>query len=267
MGATQQLLASYGSSFAGPLDNYTAGLTVAWDWKRRLLSSYMGKAGLVRADRTGQPTYEIEFLPNGSWDTAGLMSFAGTDTVYAVSPYEQGGGAQVFTQSGALLQPILVSGGVLNTDGPLFATSKYFTAGSINALDVFSPTQAQLYFRANSSSDPANVARYFIHGNLLCYLPYSALGNCYLDLPDRIQTNTPGGFTDTVHDVSLEHQVSTTYFLIDGVTAVSGPVSNAIASNVADLRIGFDMIGNISSCVIWNTCDNALSAGRLAALA
>jgi hypothetical protein len=253
--------------FAGPLDGYTAGLTVAWDWKRRLLSSYTGKAGLVRADRTGQPTYEIGFLANGSWDTAGLLSFAGSDTVYAVAPYEQGSGAQVFTQSTGSNQPVLVSGGVVNTDGPLFSAVEYFTPGSINALDVFSATQAQLYFRGKSSSNALNVARYFSHSSLLCYLPFAAIGNIYLDFPDRIQAATPGTFLDAVKDVSLEHQPATTYIRINGTTAVSGAVSNAIASNVASFRVGDGLIGNLSSCVIWNTCDNTLSAARSAALA
>lgn len=255
-------------AFVGALDGLTAGMTVCWDWKRRLLSSYTGKAGLVRADRSGQPTYEIPFLANGSWDTAGLLAFAGSDTVHAVTPYEQGGGAQVFTQSSASLQPVLVSGGVVNTDGPYFnGVSQYFSCGTINALDVFSTTQAQLYFRGKSVNDAASVARYFSHGNLLCYLPYTVLGNLYLDLPERIQVATPGGFLDVVKDVSLEHQPATTYIRINGSTAVSGAVGNPIASNVAELRVGDGLIGNISSCVIWNTCNNTLSAARSAALA
>jgi hypothetical protein len=206
-------------------------------------------------------------LANGSWDSAGLLSFAGSDTVYAVAPYEQGSGAQVFTQSTGSNQPVLVSGGVINTDGPLFGAGAHFTAGIINALDVWSDTQAQCYFRANSSSDAGSVARYFSHGSLLCYLPYQVLGNLYLDFPDRIQVATPGGFLDAVKDVSLEHQPATTYIRINGSTAVSGAVSNPIASNVSELRVGDGLIGNLSSCVIWNTCDNTLSAARSAALA
>ena len=254
-------------AFVGPLDNYIPGLTVAWDWKRRLFSSYTGKAGLVRADRAGQPTDELPYLADGTWDLDWLSYFAGADTVHAVTPYEQGGGAQVFTQATGSIQPILVSGGVINTDGPLFGSGAYFTAGTINALDVFSATQAQLYFRAKSSSNAVNVARYFIHGSLLCYLPYAALGNLYLDFPDRIQVATPGGFLDTVKDVSLEHQPATTYIRVNGTTAVSGAVGNTIASNVAEFRVGDGLIGNISSCVIWNTCDASLAAGRAEALA
>jgi len=258
------------TGFVGVLDNYTAGITVCWDIKRRLLSTYNGKACIVRANRIGQPTYEIEYMANGEWDLAGLQSFAGTDTTYLVSPYSQLTGLPVFAQSNAVNQPIISDAGVVHTDGALFGTrvdETYLTAGNLNALDVFGSQQAQIYFRVNSGSNAANVGRLFSHNSLLCYIPFQVLGNVYFDFPDRINTATPAGLTDHLRDISLEREPSVSRIRMDGTTQVSGSVSTSIASASGDLYVGRGLVGNISSCVIWNTCDATTAAARNAALA
>lgn len=101
--------------FVGALDAFTAALAVCLSVLRRLLASYTGPLMLVRADRMGQPTMDIYPLADGTLDVAALLTFAGSDSVYVVTVYDQSGGAHDATQADAAEQPKIVDAGVLLT--------------------------------------------------------------------------------------------------------------------------------------------------------
>ncbi len=89
MGATQQLLVSYGSNFVGPLDAYAADGLAFWGLSHRLFTSYTGP--LFRVRRTGDDELDIEAKPDGLYDNAALSSFVGSDPWWFSQFYDQTG--------------------------------------------------------------------------------------------------------------------------------------------------------------------------------
>ena len=269
MGATQQVLASYGG-FVGPLDDYAAGLTLAWDLKRRLLASYTGPAFLARADRTGQPTEQINFR-NGVWDTDQLTAFADGDDVYVVTPYNQCGSGIVATNAVSATQPRIVTAGVIETDGAVFnGSTTTVDVALADILDLIGAGQGQFYSRMLSASAGSSNGRLFLEGpsGLLSYLPFHALGNVYFDWKsgDRIQAATPGSFVNVLSDVSCEKYAATGAIRINGSSVASGALTATHTSAATTFNIGGAFEGNISSFVVWNTCDASTAAARYAAL-
>jgi hypothetical protein len=78
MGATQQVLASYGASFVGPLDALVAqGATLLYAGSvRRLLSSYGGSLLRLRGNGTGSPEADISPLTDGDLDLTAAAAIA-----------------------------------------------------------------------------------------------------------------------------------------------------------------------------------------------
>lgn len=262
---------SGGGGFVGPLDDYEAGLTLAWDIKRRLLASYTGPAFLARADRTGQPTQAIGFKGDGTWDTAALLSFADGDDVYLVTPYNQCGSGIVATNALAATQPRIVTAGVIETDGAVFdGTTTTLNVTLADILDLIGAGQGQFYSRLLSASAGSSIGRLFLDNTsqLLAYLPFHALGNVYFDwtFADRIQAATPGSFVNVLSDVSCEKYAATSAIRINGSSVASGAATGTYTSAAATFNIGLGFEGNISSFVVWNTCDASTAAARYAAL-
>lgn len=261
---------SGGGGFVGPLDDYESGLTLAWDIKRRLLASYTGPAFLARADRTGQPTQAIGFKGDGTWDTAALLSFADGDDVYLVTPYNQCGSGIVATNGLAATQPRIVTAGVINTNGAFFnGTTTAVDVALADILDLIGAGQAQFYSRMLSASAGSSSGRVISGPDaLLSYLPFHALGNVYFDWKsgDRIQAATPGSFVNVLSDVSCEKYAATGAIRINGSSVASGALTATHTSAAATFNIGFGFEGNISSFVVWNTCDPSTAAARYAAL-
>lgn len=254
--------------FVGALDGFTTGLTVCWDLKRRLLSSYTGKAGLVRADRTGQPTYEIPFLANGAWDTAGLLSFAGSDSVYLVQAYAQIG-SFAFEQATAAAQPRLVNAGVLDANGAVFdGTSKLLVTSSILPYDVISASIFQFYLRSYQGVSPSASQRILLYnvpgGGINIYNNLS--GTTYFDSPDRISGASSGAVAGNVSDLSCERFGTAARVVTNNAVTFSGTVAANMSNNSIAMCLGDGFEGNISSCVIWNTGDTTLATARTTAL-
>lgn len=253
--------------FVGALDGFTSGLTVCWDLKRRLLSSYSGKAFLSRIDTTGQPTYETAYTAAGSWDSTALTAAVGSNSAYVVQPYAQYGSID-FSQTTGAAQPVIVSSGALQSNGALFAadSSRCFIRLSTQILDLVSATQAQIIFKCYSVGVNGQ-GRLFYHGGLLSYYPFPSFGNIYWDFPDRIQVATPAGATGAVSTVSLERYGTTARMRVNGTVVFTGTMSTSVTSAVNNFLIGQGFEGNISACAIWNTCDATISAARAAAFA
>lgn len=97
MGATQQVLASYGG-FVGPLDTLMAqGATLLYAGSvRRLLSSWTGDSMRLQGNGTGTPIAAIPFLANGDLDltAAAAAASAGGGTAAA--------GETLYDQTGTL---------------------------------------------------------------------------------------------------------------------------------------------------------------------
>lgn len=262
--------------FVGVLDGFTAGLKGVWDIKRRLLASHTGSAFLCRADRSGQPTREIGYLADGTWDTDSLLAFAGTDSVYLVTPTEQSGNGLVLTQTDAALQPRLVNNGVLEADGPYFdGLNDFLKIASMDVLDFLGPTASHIYTRCKVADFSGNF-RAFDMTEQKCslWLPYSD-GSVYVDIPyldGRFSSAAPSGLIGNLRDISCERNSTTGKFRMDGTTEFTGTVTATNASATVEFSVGADVggnslfKGNISSLVVWNTADDTTCTERNSAL-
>lgn len=109
-------VAAGGGTTPGVLDAQTLGLSNGWSVYRRLLTSYSGPLIRVRADRAGQPEMDIPFIPGtGRLDVDALLAFAGADSCYNTTVYDQAGGANM-VQADPGLQPRMVNTGSLEVN-------------------------------------------------------------------------------------------------------------------------------------------------------
>lgn len=106
MGATQQVLASYGG-FVGPLDDYEAGLLGYWSVARRVVTSYTGNLILLRRDSDNA---EQAFGPaaDGYLDVAAITSWLAGANGYVARLYDQIG-SNDWIEATAGTQPLFVS--------------------------------------------------------------------------------------------------------------------------------------------------------------
>lgn len=115
MGATQQVLASYGASFVGPLDDYTTDLAGAWSVARRLLTDSTG--AIIRARRSSDNAEtDIGTTASGELDTASLLAFTGAGNGFLSKIYDQSGAGLDYSQATAARQLRIVLSGVVDTN-------------------------------------------------------------------------------------------------------------------------------------------------------
>jgi len=254
--------------FVGPLDGLTAGLTYVVDIKRRLLSSYTGPAFYARADRTGQPTMAIPFTPAGAWDTAALLSFAGSDSVYVYDVPIQYGSLPSLAQAIAADQPRVVNAGVLETDGMYFPASSasVLAAAYSDYTDFIGATQGQIIFRQRVPTS-VNCRPFAATSGLACYSPYVGLAFFDYGSGARITDTFPPAADDVVADTSLEHYAHTGSVYVAGGLVVTGAQVNTQTSGAGHFEFGSNHNYWLSSLAMWNTCDATLAAARRAALA
>jgi hypothetical protein len=260
--------------FVGALDAYTSGLKVCWSITKRQLTSYAGTAALVRADRTGQPTYQIPFLANGDWDTAGLLSFAGSDSVYVVTVYDQSGAAIDLTQATAVIQPRIVNAGSLETAGMRFYSNQRINTASLAFTNFASATAVQVVSKATIQTGGTN-ARFFDFGlasEIASYLPFGT--DVYWDAPQataRMNATLPGGTVGSEKTFSFERSGANQGVVINGSSLVSGSGAAGSISATAPFYVASDSFvastwrGWIATMVLWDNTTDA--AGRAAALA
>lgn len=257
--------------FVGPLDAYTSGLTVCWSVTRRLLASYTGYAFLARADRTGQPTMNIPFKADGTWDTAVLLAFAGSDSVYVVTEYAQYGSID-FTQSTASLQPRIVNAGVLEPYGARFDGTQTLKATlDASAISGGGGTTAQIVTGVRqAAADTGHGLWSYNSQQSGCFVKYPGLG-IISDVPGsggRIIA-APSGWDDVTHVLSQERNGASSVVRVAGtVIGTNASASGSISGTAAEYAVGLNgssFSGWISGQVIWSDTTNA--AGRAAALA
>lgn len=102
--------------FTGVLDKLTAAPVAAWSL-RRLGSHYTGPSINVLRD-SDNATRDIGFTPAGDLDLATLRAFVGSANGYVTSWYDQSGNALHLSQSMTARQPLIVTGGVVNSLSP-----------------------------------------------------------------------------------------------------------------------------------------------------
>lgn len=267
--------------FVGVLDVYEPDLTLAIDLARRLLSSYTGGAFIARADRTGQPTMTIPFLADGTRDNATLLSFAQGGDVYVVTPLNQCSSGIVMTQASAGAQPRIVTAGAIEANGAKISNdSRKWRASLADILDLVGSQQGHIYSDLRLDSLGGGTAQEILSGpgGLIAYLNYFNSATMYFDWQSyqRVSCAVPSGMMDTPSSVSLEHDATGSRIRVNGSVEVSGAVAGTIASAAYNLDVpdsggGFygsgGFYGNISSYIVWKTCDATLAAGRVAALA
>jgi hypothetical protein len=119
--ATHGILQSGGVPFVGLLDLYP-NAAVAYSL-RKLRTAYTGSA--IRVRRTDLAESDIGFNSAGNLDTTALLAFTGTgslDNGFVTTWYDQSGNGKNATQGTALIQPIIVSSGVIvRTSGNILA--------------------------------------------------------------------------------------------------------------------------------------------------
>lgn len=94
-----------GASFVGALDAYAATLEQLCCMTLKLLSSYDGPAFRMRVDTGGSPEYDINFLPDGTFDAAAVTSNAAGNNWFVRKVYDQSGNGRDFDVSTASAQP------------------------------------------------------------------------------------------------------------------------------------------------------------------
>ena len=256
--------------FVGALDDYRVGLAVCWNVFQRLLASYLGYAFLARANRTGQPTMDIPFLPNGALDTATLLAFAGSDSVYVVKVYGQIGSID-FANGTAADQPRIVNAGVLEPYGARFNSAQTLRA-TLDASDFTGSggTTTQVVTGVRQAAADTGYGLWNYNSQQTgCFVKYPGLG-IISDMPgaSRIIVS-PSGWDDVTHVLSQERSGASSIVRVDGTVIATNPgASGSISGTAAEYVVGQDganFTGWISSQVIWTDTTNA--AGRAAALA
>lgn len=260
MGATQQILSSYGAAFVGPLDNYAANLPIALSVTNRLLSSYTGYAFNARRS-SDSTTMDVGFNGDGTVNTTALLAWVGSSSAYITKVYNQvTGGVGDASQSTAAQQPRIVNAGVLE-DGFYLNTSQWLDIASAGASNYTDGTNVQVALRAKMGG-ANNRAFDFGPDQIASWLPYG--GDIYCDAPfpsGRISVTGPVNLYSTYKVTSLERAGSTSTIRFDGSALTSGGVSGTM-SGTSIFRIGATTLGSggsigyVRTFCLWKNCVN-----------
>lgn len=113
--------------YVGLLDTYT-GATAAYSL-RKLRSTYTGYAMRVRRS-SDDTTLDVGFNTDGTLNTASMLSFVGAGNGFVTIWYDQSGNARNLEQVTSVIQPRIISGGVLET---LNGKPSIYNGGSTSA--------------------------------------------------------------------------------------------------------------------------------------
>lgn len=258
-----------GANFVGPLDAYTANLSLAFSATNRLLTSYLGYAFNVRRS-SDSTTMDIGFNADGTVNTTALLAFAGAGSAFITKFYNQStlGAAFDYKQINGANQPRIVNAGVLD-DGIYFNGSSYFL--EIDSAVASSYTSDGTHLQVVQTG-------MFIDGRNFDFGPDQLAawnvfsGSIYMDIPyptARISVAAPVGYTSSYNNVSFERNGGTSTIRVNGSSLTSGGVSGLVAGT-STLRLGCSATGtnffsgNVRHFVIWSDCTNP--ATRAAAL-
>ena len=198
MGATQQLLVSYGSNFVGPLDAYASGGVEFYSIYQRLRSSFTGS--LLRVRRSSDDAeLDIGYGSDNKLDTAALLAFCGASEGWVVQVMGQLNGLHLIQPSPGL-QRRIVTGGVVDAfaDGtPCMRATSADTQGYYTDLFTSYTGNAASIFAVGSIT--AGTASSAAIGALVSDAGYASWGNALgmgqQDTNQRISSYQNGGAT------------------------------------------------------------------------
>ena len=123
---------------------------------RQLSSTYTGNA--IRTQRSSDGTsQDIGFTPAGDLDTAKLKAFVGSGDGYVTVWYDQSGNGYDASQGTAAIQPMIMSGGVINRDNGqpsvyTFGSNGFLSYGPISQLSGVTPVTRMEVARSRGGS-------------------------------------------------------------------------------------------------------------------
>lgn len=117
---------SGGPSFVGPYDGIT---TVVAYSVRRLYTAYEGDCLLLRRSSDSEEQ-AFGFDANGDLDTAAISAWAGEDTLYVKTWYDQSGNGRDVTQADTSKQPVLTLAATNNRAGLVSAGNAALTSSA-----------------------------------------------------------------------------------------------------------------------------------------
>ncbi|QTJ65864.1 fibronectin type III domain-containing protein [Rhodococcus sp. ZPP] len=200
---------------------------------RKLSSSYSGSALKVRRS-SDNTTQDIGFTAGGDLDTTALLAFAGSDSAYVDTLYDQSGNARNLVQATAANQPVLVESGVVvtkngkpgikfvgsaqNTLQGAFAGLYAAGAASVLGVDTIASTAASMAAYSEGGSAAGKNARYTT-------LWWSGAGAPVLNITDDTDVTMKQVVGTALTQNGTLHQVST----VDTGTQISLYANGALS--------------------------------------
>ena len=223
-----------GASFVGPLDTLVGqGATVARAWsQRRVLSSYVGAADILRGNGTGSPEATINYLASGDYDLTAAEAArvaGGGSQAFRKTWYDQSINVSDATQATAANQPPFTTsirakgaiGGIASTDCYLPFTLSGLTKPFFVFI-VMSPSLAASRYLFGTTSTSSK----------FLYINFS--GNCRLNFGTSLTTaNGEAGGATTIGALV---NGATSKIYVDGTLILSGDSGSTAAPSA--WRIG-----------------------------
>ena len=120
--------------FVGILDHLSTAASGAYSF-RQLRAAYAGGPFLARRS-SDNATREAVFAANGNWNTADILGWSGSDSVYVTQWHDQSGNGRDFKQTTAGAQPRIINAGVVETKNGLPA-AKLVSVTTAMLTDLF----------------------------------------------------------------------------------------------------------------------------------
>jgi hypothetical protein len=177
---------------------------------RKLRNNYIG--GPIRVRRSSDNTeQDIYFDANGDIDTAQLLSFVGTggtDNGFVTTWYDQSGNGRNATQTNAVDQPVIVSGGsvlTLNSKPSVLFSSDYMNISS----NFWTYTGDSTVFHAslNNHTSYQSLISYYEGVNTSLGVQYTKFPNTATNVSTDVYA--PGGVaTNNTQSANIQYLVS-----------------------------------------------------------
>jgi hypothetical protein len=223
---------------------------------RLLRSAYTGDA--IRVRRTNLDEMDIGFDSSGELDTAALLSFTGTgalDNGFITTWYDQSGNGNDATQTTALIQPIIVSSGVIVR-----------TSGNILAIDCnekqMSNTQTNTFpqatFVAQEVSSTGSTATFVLaFGTISAGEFFSAASNGNASLPYQgvgvpiyfVNNNSITATRDSLFDNTATNNETLLSIIGGGTASVNRSLQYTSASFTGNYKVFEVVIYNLDQSI------------------
>ena len=237
-------------SFVGLLDTYPDA-AAAYSL-RKLRTDYSGST--IRVRRTDNTEQDIGFVDN-ELDTVSLLSFVGSGDGFVVTWYDQSGEGNDSTQNTVLLQPQIVSSGVVNLENgkpAVFCDDNSLELDSVPYSDFSSNTIVSV---AKSDSTTQGNLYNFSNSNRIHGHTYNrSANNSYAAMTiNSGGTYKIGGGLNGQSLVTTTHESPTETFVNSVEVTDSNLTSGNFSSNfILSRDSAFKMVGNMQELILFN---------------